>query len=124
MNDHAEWLHRLGASRPQDARSLTRDILDRAGPPPIPGGPEDRGARFLALHVLPLLADDNHRRAALKAERLEEGAPTSAALDDARAEADFWLHVRDWTRTWVDHPRAAPAPRHLARIPRPRTASA
>lgn len=103
MIDQSGWLHRLGANRPTGTAFLTPDILIRTGPPPVPapGGPQDSDlTRFIAFRVIPLLADDNHRRAAKRVRELREAEAGQAALDDAAAETSFWAHVRDWAKAW------------------------
>jgi hypothetical protein len=103
MIDQSEWLHRLGSNRPTGTALLTSEILLRTGRPPVPprGGPKDDAAsRFIAFRVIPLLADDNCRRAAQRAGTLRASAASQAAVDDATAEQRFWADVRDWTKTW------------------------
>lgn len=101
MNDQLAWLERLAAARPSGTAQLTAEILDRAGPAPVPSGAggDVRTASFVALHVVPLLAEDSAHRAALRADRYRlQGALAAAA--DADAESAFWLRVRDLACTW------------------------
>lgn len=120
MIDQSEWLHRLGSNRPRHAAALTQDILDRTGPPPLSGaGGLDRGTHFLAVRLVPVLADDLCRRAALRTRQLGLDGASQAELDDAAAEARFWAHVRDWAQSWGEGAPTAYVPAaRLVRIPR------
>jgi hypothetical protein len=103
MIDQSGWLHRLGANRPAGAAYLTPDILIRTGPPPVPapGGPNDDDVtRFIAFRVLPLLAEDNFRRAESAERELHKGSASLAELEEAAALVSFWAHVRDWAKAW------------------------
>jgi hypothetical protein len=103
MNDQLAWLDRLGSARPFGAAVLTAEILDRAGPAPVPFAADAAGFRtasFLALRVVPLLADDNSRRASLRAAGLRGAGALEHLVRDAEAESCFWLRVRDFACTW------------------------
>jgi hypothetical protein len=100
--DQQNWLNRVGENRPLNGASLTQEILDLVGPPPIPplGRPAgDMIEHFTAIEAISLNADDRHSRALLKGKKIRESSGNKSDLDDASAEANFWAQVRDWAQT-------------------------
>jgi hypothetical protein len=125
MQDASTWLFQLGENRPRHTAVLTQDILDRTGPPPLPAHPGagSAAALFVVEQVVPLLAEDNYRRARLRADRLEAAFASGFEIDDARAEARFWDSVAKWVKSWTADEAAhggRMCRRFIGRIPAPR----
>jgi hypothetical protein len=100
--DQEVWLRELGAKRPLHCAAVTDEILEIAGPPPIPprgGGANGYLAFYTAVETLSLNADTRHGRAVLRAKQLRESGGAQSDLNDAWAEATFWAEIRDWAQT-------------------------
>jgi hypothetical protein len=98
------WLDRLGESRPAQCADLTQEILDQAGPAPLPHlPPYGRTAQqllefYTAKATLSVNAEERSARAWLEVKELRESNGADADLADARAGASFWQQVSLWAK--------------------------
>jgi len=98
--DEHEWLDVLGKNRPSNGGVFTQEILDLAGPPPIPPyAGSQKIDHYAAIKRISLQADDRYVDALLKVKRIRESSGGRVELDNAAAEASFWEQVRDWAET-------------------------
>lgn len=105
MFNARSWLDELAIRRPRGCAALTQELVDQVGaipqspPPGTPAG--DLIQYYSEIKFLPLNADDRFVVATNRAKGLS-GAGNEAEYTEARAEAAFWAHVRDWTKSLDD----------------------
>ena len=105
MFNARSWLDELASRRPPGCATLTQELVDQVGAipnSPPPGTPaEDLIEYYSAIKFLPLNADDRFVVAMNRAMELN-AAGSEEEYAEARAEAAFWAHVRDWTKSLAD----------------------
>jgi hypothetical protein len=99
------WLDELASRRPRGCTALTQELIDQVGaiPRPPPPGTSAVGLieYYTEIKFLPLNADDRFVVAMNRAMGLKTSG-NEAEYTEARAEAAFWAHVRDWTKSLDD----------------------
>ena len=105
MFDARSWLDELASRRPPGCPALTQELIDQVGAipqSPPPGTPARQLIEYYsAIKFLPLNADDRFVVAINRAMGLN-AAGNEVEYAEARAEAAFWAHVRDWTKSLDD----------------------
>jgi len=101
MFNARSWLDELARRRPPGCAVLTQELIDQVGAPPQsppPGTPAGELIQYYKeVNVLSLNADDRFVVATNRAMGLN-ATGNEAEYAEARAEAAFWAHVRDWTK--------------------------
>jgi len=101
MFNARSWLDELASRRPPGCVALTQELVDQVGAPPHsppPGTPAGELIQYYTeINVLSLNADDRFVVAMNRAMGLK-ATGKEAEYAEARAEAAFWAHVRDWTK--------------------------
>lgn len=105
MFNARSWLDELASRRPHGCAALTQALIDQVGTipqPPPPGTPAVELIEYYSeIKFLPLNADDRFVVAINRAMRLDT-VGNEEEYAEARAEAAFWAHVRDWTKSLDD----------------------
>jgi hypothetical protein len=91
------WLDKLAKCRPVNGHSPTQEILEKAGPPPIPefthGDLSGQIEHYRVIRSIAVKAEDRYIRAAARADDMSQLRDDQRIDDDVNAEAQFWETV-------------------------------